>query len=59
MVGAQFHHVERTTVHSGGGIVPLAAVPDTGVWYCGERHDATATVDRGPLNVVELRTDHE
>lgn len=37
----------------------VEADAETGVWYCGERHDATATVDRGPLNVVELRTDDE
>ena len=35
----------------------LEADGDAGVWYCGERHDATATVDRGFLNVVELRPD--
>jgi hypothetical protein len=24
------------------------------VWYCGRRHDARATVQRGPLNLVTL-----
>jgi len=24
------------------------------VWYCGKRHEATANVERGPLNVVTL-----
>ena len=26
----------------------------TAVWYCGRRHDTTAAVRRGPLNVVTL-----
>lgn len=32
----------------------LEADDRAGVWYCGKRHDATATVQRGPLNVVSL-----
>ena len=32
----------------------LEADSDAGVWYCGKRHDATASVRRGPLNVVTL-----
>ena len=32
----------------------LEADNDAGVWYCGKRHDATASVQRGPLNVVTL-----
>ena len=35
----------------------LEADDTAGVWFCGTRHDAKATVERGPLNVVELRTD--
>lgn len=27
---------------------------ETAVWYCGRRHDTTAAVQRGPLNVVTL-----
>lgn len=34
----------------------LEADADAGVWFCGSRHDATASVDRGFLNVVELKT---
>ena len=32
----------------------LEADNDAGVWYCGKRHDATASVRRGPLNLVTL-----
>jgi len=32
----------------------LEADPDAGVWYCGTRHEATASVRRGPLNIVTL-----
>lgn len=32
----------------------LEADDQAGVWFCGKRHDATATVQRGPLNVVTL-----
>lgn len=32
----------------------LEADDRAGVWYCGQRHDATATVRRGPLNIVTL-----
>lgn len=32
----------------------LEASDDAGVWYCGSRKDATASVQRGPLNVVTL-----
>lgn len=32
----------------------LEADSDAGVWYCGKRHDATASVRRGALNVVTL-----
>jgi hypothetical protein len=35
----------------------LEASDEAGVWYCGERHDARASVQRGPLNVVTLDTD--
>ena len=35
----------------------LEADSDAGVWYCGKRHDATASVRRGPLNVVTLDAD--
>lgn len=34
----------------------LEADSAAGVWYCGTRHDATASVERGFLNVVELHT---
>ncbi|MEM7287437.1 MAG: nitroreductase/quinone reductase family protein [Actinomycetota bacterium] len=37
----------------------LEADSDAGVWFCGARHDATASVERGRLNVVELRTGTE
>lgn len=33
----------------------LEADERAGVWYCGRRHDVTATVQRGPLNVVQLQ----
>ncbi|MGY9075436.1 MAG: nitroreductase/quinone reductase family protein [Acidimicrobiales bacterium] len=33
----------------------VAANDETAVWYCGRRHDTTAAVRRGPLNVVTLR----
>ena len=32
----------------------LEASDDAGVWYCGSRKDAKASVQRGPLNVVTL-----
>lgn len=32
----------------------LEADDRAAVWFCGERHPATATVQRGPLNVVTL-----
>lgn len=32
----------------------LEASDNAGVWYCGSRHDAKASVQRGPLNVVTL-----
>ncbi|MDW3179268.1 MAG: nitroreductase/quinone reductase family protein [Acidimicrobiia bacterium] len=32
----------------------LEASDKAGVWYCGSRKDATACVQRGPLNVVTL-----
>ncbi len=32
----------------------LEADDTAAVWFCGRRHDATATVRRGPLNVVTL-----
>ncbi|MGI9598292.1 MAG: nitroreductase/quinone reductase family protein [Acidimicrobiales bacterium] len=32
----------------------LEADDAAAVWYCGRRRDATATVHRGPLNVVTL-----
>lgn len=35
----------------------LEASDQAGVWYCGSRHDALASVQRGPLNVVTLDTD--
>ena len=34
----------------------LEADDRAGVWYCGKRHDVTATVQRGPLNVVSLES---
>ncbi len=34
----------------------LEADDDAGVWFCGRRRDAKATVMRGPLNLVSLRT---
>ena len=34
----------------------VEADEDTAVWYCGQRHDTTAAVRRGPLNVVTLRS---
>ncbi len=35
----------------------LEADDQAGVWYCGRRHDVTASVQRGPLNVVSLEGD--
>ena len=35
----------------------LEADDRAAVWYCGRRHDATASVRRGPLNVVTLDAD--
>lgn len=32
----------------------LEADDAAAVWYCGRRHDARATIQRGPLNVVTL-----
>lgn len=32
----------------------LEADDHAAVWYCGRRHEATASVQRGPLNVVSL-----
>jgi hypothetical protein len=32
----------------------VEANDETAVWYCGRRHETTATVRRGPLNVVTL-----
>ncbi|MDG2027672.1 MAG: nitroreductase/quinone reductase family protein [Acidimicrobiales bacterium] len=32
----------------------VAANDETAVWYCGRRHDTTAAVRRGPLNIVTL-----
>lgn len=32
----------------------LEADERAAVWYCGRRHDARATVQRGPLNLVTL-----
>ena len=32
----------------------LEADDRAAVWYCGQRHEATANVQRGPLNVVTL-----
>jgi hypothetical protein len=37
----------------------LEASDEAGVWYCGERHGARASVQRGPLNVVTLDTDRD
>ena len=35
----------------------LEASDDAGVWYCGSRTGAKASVQRGPLNVVTLDVD--
>lgn len=32
----------------------VAADATTAVWFCGRRHDTTAAVRRGPLNLVTL-----
>lgn len=37
----------------------LEADDEAAVWYCGRRHDAKASVRRGPLNVVTLDSDDE
>ncbi len=34
----------------------LEAEDSAAVWYCGRRREATATVRRGPLNIVELNS---
>jgi len=33
----------------------LEADDEAGVWFCGRRRDAKATVQRGPLNIVTLK----
>ncbi len=44
-----------STVRSGSQWVRnLEADDQAAVWYCGRRHDAIASVQRGPLNVVTL-----
>lgn len=35
----------------------LEADDRAAVWYAGRRHEATATVSRGPLNIVSLERD--
>ena len=35
----------------------VEADADTAVWYCGRRHQTSATVRRGPLSVVRLTGD--
>ncbi len=37
----------------------LEADDAAAVWYCGRRHDARATVQRGPLNLVTLGPDDD
>jgi deazaflavin-dependent oxidoreductase (nitroreductase family) len=32
----------------------LEADEDAAVWFCGQKHDATASVQRGALNIVTL-----
>ena len=58
VLGLRFgDRVVVSTVRSGSQWVKnLEADSDAGVWYCGERHDATASVKRGPLNIVTLDT---
>lgn len=34
----------------------LEANDSASVWYCGKRHEATANIERGPLNVVTLNS---
>jgi len=47
-----------STVRSGSQWVKnLEADDQAAVWYSGKRHDATASVRRGPLNVVMLERD--
>ncbi len=44
-----------STVRSGSQWVKnLEADDSAAVWYCGRRREATASVRRGPLNIVEL-----
>lgn len=46
-----------STVRSGSQWVKnLEADENAAVWYCGQRHSATASVQRGPLNLVALDT---
>ncbi|MEM9564445.1 MAG: nitroreductase/quinone reductase family protein [Actinomycetota bacterium] len=47
-----------STLRSGSQWVRnLEADDRAAVWYCGRRHDASASVQRGPLNVVTLDAD--
>ena len=43
-----------TPLPVGLGAVVLEANDEAAVWFCGRRHSATATIQRGPLNVVTL-----
>jgi len=49
------NRVVVSTVRSGSQWVKnLEADDQAAVWFCGKRRDATASVRRGPLNVVTL-----
>ena len=43
-----------TPLPVGLSTVVLEANDEASVWFCGRRHSATATIQRGPLNVVTL-----
>ncbi len=49
-----------STVRSDSQWVKNLEADDTAaVWYCGRKRDATATVRRGPLNVVTLESSED
>ena len=49
--------VVSTVRDSSQWIKNLEADDAAAVWYCGRRHDAMASVKRGPLNLVTLDVD--
>ncbi len=46
--------VVSTVRHDSQWLKNVEADGDTAVWYCGRRHETSATVSRGAVNVVTL-----